>query len=73
MICNVPNCETDSTGPVKTESGTELLLCEWHTYELKQNLGWLGKSEEEDINTMFPPITKPDDLKDDNRGAVSQP
>jgi len=70
--CNVPSCNNDSTGPVKTESGTELLLCEWHTYELSSKIGWLGKNEEEDINTIFPPITKPDDL-DNNRGSVSQP
>lgn len=73
MICNVPNCEKDSTETVKTESGTELLLCEWHTYEFRQNLGWLGKSEEEDISTIFPPITKPDDLEDNSRGSISQP
>jgi len=61
--CDVPNCEVESAGSVDN-SGTLLALCEWHLYEYNNDLGWIGKDDEDAVKYTFPKIERPNDLKE---------
>ena len=60
--CDVPDCDVESAGSVDN-SGTLLSLCEWHLYEYNNDLGWIGKDDEDAVKHTFPKIERPDDLK----------
>jgi len=62
-ICDVLNCDVESAGSVDN-SGTLLSLCEWHLYEYNNDLGWIGKDDEDAVKHTFPKIERPDDLKE---------
>jgi hypothetical protein len=56
-LCDVPSCQKE-VSEVITELA--LQLCDWHAYEHHNHLGWIGKTEEDDIKNTIPKIKDKD-------------
>lgn len=50
-ICDVPSCFKEISERVPQLA---LSLCDWHAYEYHNELGWLGKTDEDDVKNTIP-------------------
>ena len=57
--CDVTQCLGEASTVI-----TELALsvCDWHAYEHEHELGWLGKTEEDNIDNTIPKMKDTDDV-----------
>ena len=60
--CDVPSCQGEAR-EVVTERA--LHLCEWHAYEHNNEVGWLGKTDEDDVKNTIPKMKDKDVLRND--------
>ena len=49
--CDVPSCAKEASERI---AELALYLCDWHAYEHHNNLGWLGKTDEDDVKSTIP-------------------
>ena len=56
-FCDVPSCQKEGS-EVITELA--LQLCDWHAYEHHNKLGWIGKTEKDNIKNTIPKIKDKD-------------
>ena len=60
--CDVLSCPKEAS-EVITELA--LRLCDWHAYEHHHELGWIGKTEEDDVKNTIPKMKDKDVLHND--------
>jgi len=51
--CDVSSCHKEASDVI-TELAVQ--LCDWHAYEYNHNIGWVGKTEEDNIKNIIPKI-----------------
>jgi hypothetical protein len=61
QLCDVPSCQKEAS-EVITELA--LQLCDWHAYEHHNDLGWIGKMEEDNVKNTIP------NIKDKDKGLT---
>ena len=49
--CNVLSCSKEAS---ETIVELALVLCDWHAYEHHHEVGWLGKTDEDDVKHTIP-------------------
>ena len=60
--CDVPSCPKEAS---ETIVELALELCDWHAYEHHNEIGWLGKADEDDIKNTIPKMKDTDVLHND--------
>ena len=61
-VCDVPVCLKEAS-EVITELA--LHLCDWHAYEHSHEIGWIGKTEEENVKNTPPKMKDKNVLHND--------
>jgi len=49
-LCDVRSCQKEASEVI---TDLALQLCDWHAYEYHNNLGWMGKTEEDDVKNTI--------------------
>jgi len=60
--CDVLSCPKEAS-EVITELA--LRLCDWHAYEHHNDLGWIGKTEEDNVKNTMPKMKDKNVLRND--------